>query len=170
MWNSAEAPEDRSPLSNAAGKLRCRNNNDLAALRRNVSGRKGKRAWRCQANHLCRGAKADDAAAARRCYPKRPFAVTNHRPPGAPINCSQICFQCGEMGVQLIIIDEPTSRREPCCRGHNSTSMVTVRSPWREGANGSARSRVCCGEANARFETENLLFRRKPCRLLNTTS
>jgi hypothetical protein len=25
-------------------------------------------------------------------------------------------------------------------------------------------------EANARFETENLLFRRKPCRLLNTTS
>jgi hypothetical protein len=49
-------------------------------------------------------------------------------------------------------------------------SMVTVRSPWREGANGSARARVCCGEANARFETENLLFRRKPCRLLNTTS
>jgi hypothetical protein len=49
-------------------------------------------------------------------------------------------------------------------------SMVTVRSPWREGANESARARVCWGETNARFETEDLLFRREPCRLLNTTS
>jgi hypothetical protein len=36
-------------------------------------------------------------------------------------------------------------------------SMVTVRSPWREGANGSARARVCCGEANARFDGKSAL-------------
>jgi hypothetical protein len=77
--------------------------------------------------------------------------TTLFRPPGAERP------SVNEMGSLSSLFPKQANRPHAV-----NLAVAVVRSPWREGANESARARVCWGETNARFETEDLLFRGTP--------